>query len=50
VQGLDRKDILWDATPADWAKHGNKTEVEAFLGSKRSESSSMTSAERFTIT
>jgi len=28
---LDVKDILWEGTPADWARHGGKTEVERFL-------------------
>jgi hypothetical protein len=31
---LDSKDILWHATPAGWAQHGGKTEVEALLRSK----------------
>ena len=28
---LDLKDILWQGTPADWAKHAGKPEIEAFL-------------------
>jgi ankyrin repeat protein len=28
---LDTKDILWHATPADWARHEGKTEVEDYL-------------------
>jgi len=28
---LDLKDILWQATPADWARHGGRTEIEAYL-------------------
>ena len=28
---LDLRDVLWHATPADWAHHEGKTEVEAFL-------------------
>ena len=28
---LDFKDILWQGTPADWARHGGKTEVEHYL-------------------
>lgn len=28
---LDIKDILWQGTPADWARHGGKTEVERYL-------------------
>jgi ankyrin repeat protein len=31
---LDLKDILWQATPADWAKHAGRTEIEAYLRSK----------------
>src|SRR5437763_15998786 len=31
---LDLKDILWQATPADWAKHAGNTEIEAYLRSK----------------
>ncbi len=29
--GLDLKDILWQAAPADWARHEGKTEIEAYL-------------------
>ena len=28
---LDMKDILWQATPADWARHAGRTEIEAYL-------------------
>jgi len=28
---LDMKDILWHATPADWARHAGRTELEAYL-------------------
>ena len=28
---LDLKDILWQATPADWARYAGRTEVEAYL-------------------
>ncbi len=28
---LDLKDILWQATPADWARHAGRTEIEAYL-------------------
>jgi hypothetical protein len=28
---LDLKDIIWQGAPADWAKHGGKMEIEAFL-------------------
>jgi len=31
---LDLKDILWHGTPADWAGHAGKTEIEAYLRSK----------------
>lgn len=31
---LDLKDILWRATPADWAKQAGKTEIEADLRRK----------------
>ena len=31
---LDMKDILWQATPADWARHAGKTEIEAYLRGK----------------
>jgi hypothetical protein len=28
---LDLRDVLWNETPAEWAKHEGKTEVEAYL-------------------
>lgn len=28
---LDMKDVVWQATPADWARHGGKTAIEAYL-------------------
>jgi len=28
---LDLKDVLWQATPAEWARHEGKTEAEAYL-------------------
>ena len=28
---LDLKDLLWQATPADWARHAGKDEIEAYL-------------------
>jgi ankyrin repeat protein len=28
---LDLKDVLWQGTPADWAQHEGRTEVEAYL-------------------
>jgi hypothetical protein len=31
---LDLKDVLWRGTPADWARHGGKTEVETYLRQK----------------
>jgi hypothetical protein len=31
---LDLKDILWRATPADWARHAGRTKIEAYLRSK----------------
>ncbi len=39
---LDLKDILWRATPADWARYASRTELEAYLraqntGSKKQE-------------
>lgn len=34
---LDLRDVLWHGTPADWAHHEGKTEVEAFLRGKERE-------------
>jgi hypothetical protein len=31
---LDFKDILWRATPADWARHAGRTGIEAYLRRK----------------
>jgi hypothetical protein len=31
---VDLKDVLWHCTPADWAKHAGKTEVEVYLRGK----------------
>ncbi len=28
---LDLKDLLWQATPADWARHAGRTKLEAYL-------------------
>jgi Ankyrin repeats (3 copies) len=28
---VDLKDVLWQGTPADWARHEGKTEIEAYL-------------------
>jgi hypothetical protein len=33
---LDLKDILWQATPADWARHEGREEIEAYLRSQSS--------------
>ena len=33
---LDLKDILWLATPADWARHAGRTGIEAYLRRKMS--------------
>ncbi len=35
---LDLKDIIWRATPASWASHGGKTEIEAFLRAAETDS------------
>ena len=34
---LDLKDMLWHGTPADWAAHEGKTEVEAYLRQREAE-------------
>ena len=34
---LGMRDILWHATPADWAKHEGKTEVEGYLRAREKE-------------
>jgi ankyrin repeat protein len=31
---LELKDILWRATPADWARHAGRTGIEAYLRGK----------------
>jgi peptide-methionine (S)-S-oxide reductase len=31
---LDLKDIIWRGTPADWASHAGKTEIENYLRGK----------------
>jgi Ankyrin repeats (3 copies) len=31
---VDRKDILWQGTPADWAEHAGNVELEAYLRGK----------------
>jgi ankyrin repeat protein len=28
---LDLKDVLWQGTPAGWARHGGRTEIEEYL-------------------
>jgi ankyrin repeat protein len=28
---LDTKDVIWQGTPADWAQHERRAEVEAYL-------------------
>jgi ankyrin repeat protein len=32
---LDRKDVLWQGTPADWAHHEGRIEIEAYLRSEQ---------------
>jgi hypothetical protein len=34
---LDMKDILWHGTPADWAQHAGKTEIESYLRAREKE-------------
>ena len=34
---LDMKDILWHGTPADWARHAGKTEIESYLRARERE-------------
>jgi Ankyrin repeats (3 copies) len=34
---LDLKDVLWNATPAEWARHEGKTEIEKYLREKEEE-------------
>ena len=34
---LDFKDILWHGTPADWAAHAGRTEIEAYLRAQERE-------------
>jgi Ankyrin repeats (3 copies) len=40
---IDIKDILWHGTPADWAKHGGKTEIEAYLRARENRAARHTS-------
>ena len=35
---LDMKDTLWQGTPADWARHAEKSAIEGFLRSKEKQS------------
>lgn len=35
---LDLKDTLWQGTPADWARHAGKAEIESFLRSEEAHS------------
>jgi hypothetical protein len=35
---LDLKDILWHGTPAEWARHGGETAIEAYLRAQETES------------
>jgi len=35
---LDVKDILWHSTPAGWARHAGKAEIESFLCSEETNS------------
>lgn len=34
---LDQKDLLWNATPADWARYEGRTELEEYLRTKEDE-------------
>ncbi|HKV29088.1 MAG TPA: ankyrin repeat domain-containing protein [Candidatus Acidoferrales bacterium] len=34
---LDLKDILWQGTPADWARHAGRTEIETYLRAQDAE-------------
>jgi hypothetical protein len=36
---LDIKDILWHGTPADWARHAGRRELETYLRTRNQESS-----------
>jgi hypothetical protein len=33
---LDRKDVLWHGTPADWAEYGGRLELESYLRAQQS--------------
>jgi hypothetical protein len=34
---VDIRDLLWDGTPADWAYHGGRVEIEAYLRARMKE-------------
>jgi ankyrin repeat protein len=34
---IDLKDVLWQGTPADWARHAGRTELEAYLRAQERE-------------
>jgi hypothetical protein len=34
---VDLKDVLWQGTPADWARHAGRTELEAYLRAQGTE-------------
>jgi len=34
---VDLKDVLWQGTPSDWARHEGRTELEAYLRARESE-------------
>jgi hypothetical protein len=40
---IDMKDILWHGSPADWAKHGGKTKIEAHLRARENRAAGLTS-------
>lgn len=42
----DLKDVLWQATPADWARYGGRTELEAYLRSQETRGARETSGEK----
>src|SRR5208337_2222393 len=42
---LDLKDILWRATPADWARHAGRTEIEAYLRRKMGDEKKQSTAD-----
>lgn len=43
---LDLKDVLWHATPADWAAHEGRTALEAYLREREARQSSGSGADR----